>query len=204
MALGYLTGKASSKVLGTGINIPLALILSVLPDIDLFLEPLLRHGGPTHSLVILGILFLPVILIWKKACIPYVAATASHSLIGDYLTRSVNTRGVQLLFPITSRWYSAGLDEAELLYVYSEIVLFILFLSLLLLTRDAKFMTKDHLSNSLLVIPILTLAVPIVIDFPMHVPIELIIPHIVLIAMLILPILIVVNRLLRYGSHRHL
>jgi membrane-bound metal-dependent hydrolase YbcI (DUF457 family) len=204
VALGYLTGKASSKVLGTGINIPLALILSVLPDIDLFLEPLLRHGGPTHSLVILGILFLPVILIWKKACIPYVAATASHSLIGDYLTRSVNTRGVQLLFPITSRWYSAGLDEAELLYVYSEIVLFILFLSLLLLTRDAKFMTKDHLSNSLLVIPILTLAVPIVIDFPMHVPIELIIPHIVLIAMLILPILIVVNRLLRYGSHRHL
>ena len=165
---------------------------------------MLRHGGPTHSLIVLAVLFLPVILIWKKASIPYFAATASHSLIGDYLTRSVNTRGVQLLFPITSRWYSAGFDEAELLYVYSEIILFILFLSLLLTTRDAKFLTEDHLSNWLLVIPVLTLALPVLMDFPMHVPVELIIPHIVLTAMLMLPFLIDVKRLVRHGFHRHL
>lgn len=165
---------------------------------------MLRHGGPTHSLIVLAVLFLPVILIWKKASIPYFAATASHSLIGDYLTRSINTRGVQLLFPITSRWYSAGFDGAELLYVYSEVILFIMFLSLLFTTRDARFLTKDHLSNWLLVIPVLTLAFPVLVDFPMHVPVELVIPHIALTAMLMLPFLIDVKRLMRYGFHRHL
>jgi membrane-bound metal-dependent hydrolase YbcI (DUF457 family) len=182
----------------------LVLTVSVLPDIDLFVEPVLRHGGPTHSLILLIILFVPVILIWKKTSIPYLAAAASHSLIGDYLTRSIKTRGVQLFFPLTTKWYSAGLEEAELLYVYSEIILFILLLSLLFTTRDNKFLTKNHPSNWLLMIPILTLVVPVLTDFPIHVPVELIIPHIVLIAMLILPILIDANRLIRYATHRHL
>jgi hypothetical protein len=51
-------------------------------------------------------------------------------------------------------------------------------------------------------IPILTLVVPVLTDFPIHVPVELIIPHIVLIAMLMLPILIDANRLIRYATHR--
>jgi membrane-bound metal-dependent hydrolase YbcI (DUF457 family) len=203
LALGYLTGKASSKALGTNINIPLALTLSVLPDIDLFMEPMLRHGGPTHSLVILTALFLPVILIWKKASIPYLAAAASHALIGDYLTRSANTRGVQLLFPLTRTWYSAGLEEAELLYIYSEIILLIVFLSLLFTTKDTNFLTKNHRSNWLLVIPVITLVLPLLIDFPLYVPIELVIPHLALIAMLMLPILVDANHLICHPAHRH-
>lgn len=203
MALGYLTGKASSKALGTSINIPLALALSVLPDIDLFLEPMLRHGGPTHSLIVLAILFLPVILIWKRTSIPYLAAAASHGLIGDYLTRSINTKGVQLLFPLTSARYSAGLEEAELLYIYSEIVLLVVFLSLLFTTKDTSFLTKNHSSNWLLVIPLITLVLPVLIDFPIHVPMELIIPHLILIIMLMLPILVDVQHLIRHSVHRH-
>lgn len=203
MALGYLTGKASSKALGTSINIPLALTLSVLPDIDLFLEPMLRHGGPTHSLIMLIALFLPAILIWRKASIPYLAAAASHSLIGDYLTRSVKTTGVQLLFPLRSTWYSAGLEEAGLIYVYSEIALFVLFLPLLFATKDAVVLTKNHPSNWLLMIPILTLILPVLVEFPIHVPIELVVPHLVLTALLTLPILIDANRLIRYSAHRH-
>lgn len=181
----------------------MALTLSILPDIDLFLDPILRHGGPTHSLIILIALFLPVILIWKKASIPYIAAAASHGLIGDYLTRSINTRGVQLLFPLTRTWYSAGLDEAELLYIYSEIVLLIAFLSLLFTTKDTSFLTKNHRSNWLLVIPLITLVLPVLVDFPIHVPMELIIPHLILIIMLMFPILVDVQHLIRHSVHRH-
>jgi membrane-bound metal-dependent hydrolase YbcI (DUF457 family) len=176
-------------------------MLSVLPDIDLFLEPILRHGGPSHSLVMLIVLFLPVILIWRKASIPYLAAAASHSLIGDYLTRSVKTQGVQLLFPITSTWYSAGLEEAGLTYVYSEVVIFIIFLSLLFTTRDATALVKNHPSNWLLTIPVLTLVLPVLTDFPLHVPIELVIPHLALIALLMVPVLIDAKHLIRSFSH---
>lgn len=185
-------------------NIPLALTLSVLPDIDLFLEPALRHGGPTHSLIILIALFLPVILIWKKASIPYLAAAASHALIGDYLTRSINTRGVQLLFPLTRTWYSAGLEGAEPIYIYSEMALLILFLTLLFATKNTNFLTRNHPSNWLLAIPIVTLILPVLIDFPIHLPIELIIPHLALIAMFLLPILVDANHLIRHSAHRHL
>jgi hypothetical protein len=188
--------------LGTAINIPLALMLSVLPDIDLFMEPMLRHGGPSHSLVMLTVLFLPMILIWKKASIPYLTATASHALIGDYLTRSIKTTGVQLLFPLTSTWYSAGFEEAGLTYLYSEVALLILFLPLLFATRNMSSFTKNHPSNWLLTIPMLTLALPVLIDFPMHVPIELVIPHLVLMALLTIPILADIRHIADSLVHR--
>ncbi len=202
MALSYIAGKLTAKPLQVNPNIPLVLTLSVLPDVDLFMEPLLRHGGPTHSLVILVALFLPAMLIWRKTSIPYLAATASHSLIGDYLTRSVKTRGVQLFFPLKRTWYSAGLEGAELLYVYSEVILFVIFLSLLSATRDTNFLTKNCLSNWLITIPLLTLILPVLTDFPIHVPIELVIPHLMLIALLTLPILVDVNHLIRNSAHR--
>jgi hypothetical protein len=142
-----------------------------------------------------------VILIWRKTSIPYLAAAASHALIGDYLTRSANTRGVQLLFPLTRTWYSAGLEGAELLYIYSEIILLIAFLSLLFTTRDTNFLTKNHPSNWLLVIPLITLILPVLIDFPLHVPIELVIPHLILIATLMLPILSDAKHLIRHSAH---
>jgi hypothetical protein len=202
LALGYLISKISSRAIGTSFNIPLALTLSILPDVDLFLEPMLRHGGPTHSLVILTASFLPVILVWKKASMPYLAAAASHALIGDYLTRSAHIRGVQLLFPLTRTWYSAGFEEAELLYIYSEIILLIIFLSLLFTTRDAKFLTKNNPSNWLLVIPLITLILPILVNFPLHVPMELVIPHLVLIAVLMVPIFVDVSHLIRRSVPR--
>lgn len=186
----------------TTLNIPLALTLSILPDIDLFMEPMLRHGGPTHSIVILSVLFLPVLLLWKKAGVPYLAAAASHTLVGDYLTRSVKTTGVQLSFPLTSTWYSAGLEEARLVYVYSEIALLTLFLLLLFATKDAVVLTRSHTSNWVLMIPILTLALPVLTDFPLHVPVELVIPHLALIVLLMLPILTDVKHLTHSYTHK--
>jgi len=50
--VGYVTGKASSRFLDIRINIPLALTLSILPDVDILIpEP--KHCGPTHSVILL-------------------------------------------------------------------------------------------------------------------------------------------------------
>lgn len=189
LALGYLTGKASSKLLKVNINIPLVLTLSILPDIDLLLTPMLQHGGPTHSIILYLAIAIPAILVWKKRTIPYLAALASHPLLGDFLTRASRAEGVQLLFPLTSSWFSAGSEALRLTYVYIELAMFIAFLTFMLTTRDITTLTKPHPSNLTLAIPISTALFPVFTQFPMPIPPELIIPHLILIILLALPIL---------------
>ena len=185
-----MTSKLFSKTLRTNLNIPLALAISLVPDIDLLLEPALIHGGPTHSILLLTILFIPAFFIWKKASLPYLASAASHSIIGDYLTRLPKHRGVQLLYPLNSTFYSARPEVTQLTYIYSEIIMFVAFLFLLVAARDTKALTKVHPSNFLFIIPILTAALPVFIEFPLPVPSQLIIPHLALMVILAVPILL--------------
>jgi hypothetical protein len=189
LALGYLTGKTSGKFLNVSINIPLALALSILPDIDL-LVPGLQHGGPTHSIVLYLALAFPAILVWKKQAIPYLIAVASHPLLGDFPTRPSKAQGVQLFFPVSSSWFSAGSEAAILTYVYAEVALFAAFLIVMLVTRDVKVLMKQHPSNLLLAVPVSTALFPVFLQFPITIPLELIIPHTILIVLLVLPILI--------------
>lgn len=191
LALGYLTGKASAKLLNTNINIPLILTLSILPDIDL-LVPLLPHGGFTHSIIIHLVIAFPAVLFWKMQAIPYLIAVVSHPVLGDYPTRiSIReTAGVQLFFPLTSNWFAAGVESAMLLYVYSELILFAVFLGMMFATKDYAMLTKPHPSNWLLGIPIATALLPVFFQFTLPVPMELLIPHMVLIVLLGVPILV--------------
>jgi len=198
LALGYLTGKASAKLLNVNINIPLALTLSILPDIDLLLTPMLQHGGPTHSLIFYLAIAFPSILVWKKQAIPYLAALISHPLLGDYPTRQSRTEGVQLFFPLSSSWFSGGSEAASLTYVYVEFALFIAFLMLMLTTRDITTLIKHHPSNLLLAIPISTALLPVFLQFPITVPLELIIPHLILLFLLALPILMDIKHITRH------
>ena len=48
VALGYLLGKAVSKLWKVDVNIPLLSIASVIVDVDILI-PSLKHRGPTHS-----------------------------------------------------------------------------------------------------------------------------------------------------------
>lgn len=200
LALGYLAGKASAKFLNVNVNIPLALTLSILPDIDLLI-PLLQHGGPTHSIILYLVIAFPAILVWKKQTVPYLIALASHTLIGDYLTRPSRTQGIQLFFPVTSTWFSAGFETLKLTYIYFELVLFVAFLALMLKTRNITTLLKHHPSNLLLAIPITTAFLPVFMQFPIPVPTELIVPHIILILLLTGSVLIDIKHLIR---HHHL
>jgi len=188
IAIGYLSGKASAKLLNVKTNIPLLFTLSVLPDIDLLL-PMLQHGGPTHSIITILIIALPAILLWKERTAPYLVALVSHPLLGDYLTRVSRTQGVQLLYPINTTWFFAGSVTAGFTYIYLELALFSAFIALMITTKDMAKLTKPHTSNLLLAIPILTTWLPAFAHFPIPVPSELIIPHFILIVILALPAL---------------
>ena len=82
LAIGYLFGKATSKLAQVDLNVPLLFALSIIPDIDL-LVPGLKHRGPTHSIVILCLLSLPAFVLYRKKATPYLVCLLYTSDAAD-------------------------------------------------------------------------------------------------------------------------
>jgi len=184
LALGYLSGKTASKILGAKINIPLLFLASVLPDIDLLI-PGLEHRGPMHSVIVFCLLFLPIFILFKKRAIPYFLALIQHSLIGDYLTGTTQT-----LWPITTNWYGLGMEITSLTNILIEWALFLTSTAILFKTKDAWLLLQKHPSNMILAIPVLTVLLPTLLSFPLYVSPELIIPHLIYMALFTFSILV--------------
>jgi len=186
LALGYITGKATSKLLNVKVNLPLLFLASIIPDIDLLI-PGLEHRGPTHSLIISIIIFIPIIAYYRKKAIPYLIAFTQHSLIGDYLTSG----GIQLLWPINSiYYYSLEIQMTSLTNILLEWIFFLTAFTILLKTKDAQTLLQPHPSNLLLSIPTFTVLLPTLISFPQYVHPALIIPHLTYLAIFTISILI--------------
>lgn len=183
LALGYLTGKAASKLLDVKINVPLLFLASVLPDIDLFLG--LEHRGPTHSLIVYAAMFVPVFWLYGKQVVPVFVALAQHSLLGDLLIGS----GVQVLWPAVSEWYGWQMQITSVLSISLEWTVFLMSLVLLWKTRDVMSLFQHHPFNLLLTIPVFTIILPAFLGFPMAVPIALVVPHLVFLAILVVSIM---------------
>jgi len=183
LALGYLTGKAASKLLDVDLNIPLLFLASVLPDID-FIIPGLQHRGATHSIIVCMTVFLPAFVIYRKRAVPYFISAAQHSLMGDFLTGG----GIQILWPITSNWYGVGVEMTALANIYLEWISFLAFLMIMLKTKDVRTLFQYHPSNLLLTIPVFAIVLPSFLNFPLAVPLGLIAPHLILLTLLALSI----------------
>jgi membrane-bound metal-dependent hydrolase YbcI (DUF457 family) len=148
-ALGYITGKASSKLAKVKVNLPLLLATSVLPDIDLLLR-FLMHRGPTHSLLTITVLMIPFFIIYRKQAIPYCAALLSHILIGDFFTG-----GIQLFWPLSQGWLGAlNIDVSSLPNVIAELALFFITLPIMYKLGDLQTLLKPHNKNWALIIPL--------------------------------------------------
>jgi membrane-bound metal-dependent hydrolase YbcI (DUF457 family) len=148
-ALGYLTGKASSKLFKVNVNLPLLLATSVLPDIDLLLR-FLMHRGPTHSFVIITVLMIPFFAFYRKQAIPYYAALLSHVLIGDFFTG-----GIQLFWPFSQGLFGTlNLEVTGLASVSAELLLLALALSVMYKLSDLQSFSKPHNKNWILIIPL--------------------------------------------------
>jgi len=174
------------------VNIPLLLVASVISDFDLLI-PGLEHRGPTHSLIIIYLLFLPAFIVYRKRAVPYFIALIQHSILGDYLT----DEGIQLLWPATIRWYGTGIAITGLTNILIEWTFFLTSLTIMLKAKDMEVLFQHHPSNLLLSIPILTALIPIFLSFPLPVPLELVIPHLTYLTIFTVSVLIDVKSSLK-------
>jgi len=185
LALGYLTGKATSKLLNVNANVPLLFVASIIPDIDLLICRR-AHRGPTHSLIVIFLLFLPLFMVYRKRATPYFIAVTQHVILGDYLTGG---GGLQLLWPATSEWYGIGFEGASLTNVLVEWAAFLVSFTIMYKAGDTWTLLQRDPSNLLLLIPVLTVLLPTLLSFPLSVPLELVIPHVGYLAIFTLSIL---------------
>jgi membrane-bound metal-dependent hydrolase YbcI (DUF457 family) len=164
MALAYLLGKGSSKPLHLKPNIPALLVLSILPDIDIIYDFLTRseiHRGPTHSIIVAILVFLPFFIIYRKKTIPYFLALTSHLLIGDIGGQ------MQLLWPFSTTSY--GFDVLSIfspVNVLIELSLFAVATFVLYKTHDWKVFFTNDKTNLILIIPIATVLLPTTVGYP--------------------------------------
>jgi hypothetical protein len=198
MALAYLLAKASGKLLKVNFNIPLVLVLSILPDIDILFGFLLQsdiHRGPTHSIIVAILVFIPFFIIYRKKAVPYFAALASHSLIGDFFIGGQ----LQLLWPLSTSEF--GLYELGFPYIniYNpidialEFALFVVALIVMLKTRDLFRFFRNSKLNLVLAIPIFTVLLPTFASYPLRVPLLLVLPHLFYLVLFSISILIVLK-----------
>jgi hypothetical protein len=202
MALAYLLGKAFGKLLKVNFNIPLILVLSIIPDIDIIFNFLLNsdiHRGPTHSIIMAILIFIPFFVLYRKKVVPYFVALASHSLIADLLIGG----NLQLLWPLSTSEF--GLYELGFPYIniYSpinitlEFTLFIIAFIVMLKTRDLFLFFRNNKMNLILVVPIFTVLLPTLASYPLTVPILLIIPHLFYLGLFAISVSIVLWHFLR-------
>jgi membrane-bound metal-dependent hydrolase YbcI (DUF457 family) len=151
-ALGYLTGKGSGKLLKAKLNMPLLLVASVIPDVDLILQrinpELFMHRGPTHSIITFTILMIPFFIIYRKQAIPYYAVLLSHSLLGDFFTG-----GIELFWPISHGWFGIlDISVTSFANVAAEVTLFAIATFIMYKAKDLQTLLKPNNHNLVLVV----------------------------------------------------
>ena len=181
MALGYILGKGSARLVKTNLNIPLVLVLSVIPDIDILAEridglgSMIPHRGPIHSVIVALVVFIPIFIIYHKAALPYFIALIQHALIGDFFIGGQ----LELFWPITQQKFGFPTRIDSIQNVGLELSLFSVSIILLLATKDLYKMFQPHKSNLILAIPTFTVLLPTFREYPLQVPILMIPPHVI-------------------------
>ena len=174
--------------------VPVILVLSLIPDVDLLFQRLqLEHRGPTHSVVMAFLVFVPIFAVYRKQAIPYFIALISHSLIGDYI---VGGR-IQLLWPLTTQYYGLPISIGSLTDVVLEWIVFILASIVMLKTGDLAWFLKPHKSNLILAVPVFAVLLPTVLSYPLNVPVSLLLPHVFYIILFMWSIAIALRSVLR-------
>jgi membrane-bound metal-dependent hydrolase YbcI (DUF457 family) len=198
IALGYILGESTARITKTHYNICILLTLTILPDIDLVI-PGIRHRGPFHSIFLVILLFLPFLITYKKTVIPYIVAIEQH-ILGDYIAGG----GVQLFWPLNQNIYGLRIPLSNVISITTEWILFLGCLTLMIKTKELQNLLKPHLLNLILLIPIISIFFPVFLHYPINVPNELIIPHLIFLALFALSIIVEVQNLIHLAYNtRH-
>ena len=171
MSLAYLLGKGSGKALRVKPNVALLMVISILPDIDIvfdFLTGSQIHRGPTHSIVVATLAFIPLFIIYQKKAIPYLLALISHPLIGDFFIGG----HLQLLWPLSRTEFglhelgSLSIDIFNPINITLELILFVFAMFVLYKSKDWKAFFKADRVNLVLIIPVATVLLPSTVGYP--------------------------------------
>jgi membrane-bound metal-dependent hydrolase YbcI (DUF457 family) len=169
-SLGYLLGKALAKFLAVRVNVPLIFVLSIIPDADILFKPLIEHRGPTHSIIVLSIAFLPIFIVYRRRAIPYFLAIASHPLLGDFFIGG----SIQLLWPLSKASFGiTSISITSPTNIALEWLTFLASIIVMFKVKDVQKFFKADLSNLLLAIPVFTVLLPTIVRFPLGVPLWL-------------------------------
>jgi len=177
-------------MLKTNLNIPLALTLSVIPDIDILI-PNLEHRGPTHSIIMAFIVFIPIFAIYHRRATPYFIALISHPLICDYIVGGQ----IQLFWPLTTQHYGMGISIISPTNITMEWIIFLTSTIIMIKAKDTTMLFQPHNSNLILTIPTFTVLLPAILSFPLNVPLPLIPPHLIYTAIFITSITIDIHKI---------
>jgi hypothetical protein len=118
-------------------------------------------------------------MLYRQKVMPYFAALASHSLIGDFLIGGQ----LQLLWPLSTNEFGVHelgfpyIDIYDPINIALEFTLFAVALVVMLKTRDLFHFFRNNKLNLILVIPIFTVLLPTFVGYPLRVPILLFLPH---------------------------
>ena len=171
MSIAYLLGKASGKILHVTPNVPLLMVLSILPDVDIVYDLLANaeiHRGATHSITFAVLVFIPFFIFYGKRAVPYFLALLSHSLIGDFFIGGQ----LQLFWPFTPDTYGIQYVGSYYISIYSpiniilEVLLFVAAMLVLYQSGDWKVFFRSSKTNLALIIPITTVLLPSTIGYP--------------------------------------
>ena len=190
MALAYLLAKGSAQPLKVNINIPLVLVLSIIPDIDILAGEGF-HRGPTHSVILAVLVFIPVFVLFRKQAVPYFLALVSHFLIGDLFIGG----NLQLFWPLSTSPVSLPIIPKISIFspinVALELTLFIAATLVMYKAKDLQLFFQKNTSNLLLIIPIATVLLPTFLAYPLNVPLLLVPPHLFYLGLFLIAIFVV-------------
>jgi hypothetical protein len=173
-------------------------VLSIIPDVDILI-PFLEHRGPTHSVIVMLIVFTPFFVVYHKKAVPYFLALVQHALIGDFIAGG----GVQLLWPLTTQPYGTGIAIRSQTNIGIEWIAFLAAVIIMVKTRDITKFFQTHKSNLLLSIPTFTTLLPTLASFPLGVPLWLVPPHIFYTIIFSIAIILAVPKLVKASHALH-
>jgi hypothetical protein len=136
------------------------------------------------------VLFLPAFVIWRQKAVPYFAALAQHSLVGDYLGGG----GLQLLWPLISKTYGIRIDIKGATNVVIELLAFLVAMLIMLRTKDMSRLFEAKKINLILAVPVVSVLLPTLLAYPLSVPPVLVIPHVIYLAIFLISILAYVRQ----------
>lgn len=177
VALAYLAGKTVAKPLRVSPNIPMLLVLSIIPDLDILVGESF-HRGPTHSAIAALLIFIPALIFYRKRAAPYLTALTSHAVIGDLLIGG----DLMLFWPLSTEKIFLP-PPIPRLSIYGpanmilELSLFTAATAVMLHNREINTFFQPRPSNLLLTIPITTVLLPTFLSYPLRVPLLLALPH---------------------------